>query len=117
MIRLLPIFLLAIGLVLAFSSFTRAEAGSSYAMDDSVVCVEPDNLRQAPAAGPSERTGAACWKKIIVGDVTIPCRPDPVSDVAMIEFVSPPKGHRRLEARSSITGDTETYLSLPPPKA
>lgn len=115
MIRLLPIILLALGLVLTFSSLTRAETPSSAARSDGFACLE--EVRTETALREPARNGVICWKKIRTGLLVIPCPPDPSLVVFPVTLTPPAPDYPGLQAVAPIASDIEPILLLPPPRA
>lgn len=115
MIRLLPIILLALGLVLAFSSFTRAEASLSAAQNSELVCLEAGEAE--PAVAQPDRKPAVCWKKIRSGLLIIPCPPDPSLIAPLAAIAAPEAEYPCFESASHAARDVAPIMPLPPPKA
>jgi hypothetical protein len=115
MIRLLPIVLLAVGIVFALASLARAESPYAVAAASGVVCLEAEGTEQALPE--PERKSFICWKKIKTGLVTLPCPPDPSLNAAPVAIAPPAAGYPRPVGRSHILSEVEPILITPPPRA
>ena len=114
MIRSLPIILLALGLIFAFASLSRAATPSAVFEQLEHICVETSD---AELAAPSpKQNGVMCWKKMKSGLLTTSCTPEPLFLASMTETNPQEFQTSCLEQTSFKLGDIEPLLHLPPPR-
>lgn len=115
MIRSLPIILLALGLVLALASLSRAAVPSVVSETPERICLEMTADAELVAPSPSPNR-AMCWKKKKTGVLSTACSPEPLLLPSIAE-TNPQRFERPcLEYPSFRMGDIAPLLNLPPPR-
>lgn len=117
MSRLLPIVLLALGLVLTFSVLAAAKTPDMPAGPDGILCIEETHSTLVAEARPPEPKAMRCWKKLGMGLAATSCGPEPILG-AQTALPAPPR------ATHAVSGQTMPLaqcagpdLDLPPPRA
>ena len=115
MLRYLPIFVIALGLVLVSTSLAGAQTG--LATSDDAICHEMEGGEQAESVGNGHAKSGRCWKSVGAGIVIPGCKVFAQTCAALAADFSADGSGWPPVVEPLVRPGLPPTLDLPPPKA